>query len=149
MLEEKSATIAMAADIVAAYVANNTVSANDLPTLIQTVYGALAQVRTGAPAEAAAPQTPAVSIKKSITANYLVCLEDGRQFKSLKRHLSTKFNMSPDDYRAKWGLPQTYPMVAPAYAEARSQLAKKSGLGQMRQLVSKPQPRAKKASATE
>ncbi len=76
------------------------------------------------------PKTPAVSIKKSLTDDYLICLEDGRKFKSLKRHLRTKYNMSPEDYRAKWGLPKTYPMVAPSYAAARSQLAKQMGLGQ-------------------
>jgi predicted transcriptional regulator len=105
------------------------VTASDLPSLIRNIYGALTGV--GAPLEKPAePQTPAVSIKKSITDDHLICLEDGRKFKSLKRHLRTKYNLSPEDYRAKWGLPKTYPMVAPAYAAARSNLAKQMGLGQ-------------------
>jgi predicted transcriptional regulator len=149
MSEEKSANISMTTDIVSAYVGNNSVSANDLPGLIQTVFAALSQVSTGAPAEAAPAQAPAVSIKKSITPEYLVCLEDGRQFKSLKRHLRTKFGMSPEEYRAKWGLPKSYPMVAPSYAEARSALAKASGLGQGGRQAAKPKPagRAKKGAA--
>jgi predicted transcriptional regulator len=121
--------IELTADIASAYVGNNSVTANDLPNLIKSIFGALAGVDQSVekPAE---PQTPAVSIKKSITNEYLICLEDGRRFKSLKRHLRTKFNLSPEDYRAKWGLANTYPMVAPAYAAARSNLAKQMGLGQ-------------------
>jgi len=121
--------IELTADITVAFVGNNSVPANDLPSLIRGIFGALSGA-TASPAEAvAAPQTPAVALKKSITDNYLICLEDGRKFKSLKRHLRSKFNLSPDEYRAKWGLPKTYPMVAPAYAAARSALAKASGLG--------------------
>jgi predicted transcriptional regulator len=129
-MDEKAEIIEMTADIVSAYVGNNSVSANDLPTLIQSVHRALSTV-TGSPAEPApAPKEPAVTVKKSITPDYLVCLEDGRKFKSLKRHLRTKYNMSPEEYRAKWGLAKDYPMVAPNYAKARSDLAKQMGLGQ-------------------
>jgi predicted transcriptional regulator len=129
-MDEKAEIIEMTADIVSAYVGNNSVSANDLPTLIQSVHRALSNV-TGGQAEAQpAPKEPAVPIKKSITPDYLVCLEDGRKFKSLKRHLRTKYNMSPEEYRAKWGLDKDYPMVAPNYAKARSDLAKQMGLGQ-------------------
>jgi predicted transcriptional regulator len=126
---EKSGLIELTADIASAYVSNNTVAAGDLPSVIQSIFKALTAV--DGPVEAPEqPKTPAVPIKKSLTDDYLICLEDGRKFKSLKRHLRTKYNMSPEDYRAKWGLPKTYPMVAPAYAAARSQLAKQMGLGQ-------------------
>jgi predicted transcriptional regulator len=126
---EKSGLIELTADIASAYVSNNTVAAGDLPSVIQSIFKALTAV--DGPVEAPElPKTPAVPIKKSLTEDYLICLEDGRKFKSLKRHLRTKYNMSPEDYRAKWGLPKTYPMVAPAYAAARSQLAKQMGLGQ-------------------
>ena len=129
-MDEKSEIIEMTADIVSAYVGANTVSATDLPSLIQSVHKALAGVSTGEEAVEVAPKEPAVSIKKSITPDFLICLEDGRKFKSLKRHLRTKYNMSPEEYRAKWGLPKDYPMVAPNYAKARSDLAKQMGLGQ-------------------
>ena len=121
----------MTADIVSAYVSNSSVSMADLPALIQQVHRALADIAAGAQAqEAAPPATPAVPVKKSITPDYLICLEDGRKFKSLKRHLRAKYNLSPEEYRAKWNLPKDYPMVAPAYASARSNLAKQMGLGQ-------------------
>ncbi len=129
-MDDKSEIIEMTADIVSAYVGNNSVTAADLPGLIQSVHRALSTVSGGEPVQEAAPKEPAVPIKKSITPDYLVCLEDGRKFKSLKRHLRTKYNMSPEDYRAKWGLPKDYPMVAPNYAKARSDLAKQMGLGQ-------------------
>ena len=129
-MDEKSEVIEMTADIVSAYVGNNTVSAAELPSLIQSVHRALAGVSTGAETVEAAPREPAVPIRRSITPDHLVCLEDGRKFKSLKRHLRTKYNMSPEEYRAKWGLPKDYPMVAPNYAKARSELAKQMGLGQ-------------------
>jgi predicted transcriptional regulator len=120
----------MTADIVSAYVGNNSVSATDLPNLIQQVHAALKGV-SGGVVEAPAPaQAPAVPIRKSIQPDHIVCLEDGRKFKSLKRHLRTKYNLSPEDYRAKWGLPKDYPMVAPDYAASRSALAKSMGLGQ-------------------
>lgn len=129
-MDDKGEIIEMTADIVSAYVGNNSVSAADLPGLIQSVHKALATVIGGAEAAAPEPKEPAVPLKKSITPDYLVCLEDGRKFKSLKRHLRTKYNMSPEEYRAKWGLPKDYPMVAPNYAKARSDLAKQMGLGQ-------------------
>lgn len=124
--------IELAADIVSAYVSNNSVTATDLPSLIGDVHNALLRVSNGggeAPSEA---PKPAVSVKKSVTPDYIICLEDGKKFKSLKRHLRTQYNMSPEEYREKWGLPSDYPMVAPNYAEARSQLAKQMGLGQQR-----------------
>jgi predicted transcriptional regulator len=129
-MDEKSEVIEMTADIVSAYVGNNSVSAVDLPGLIQSVHRALAGVSTNAEPVEAAPKEPAVPVRKSITPDYLICLEDGRKFKSLKRHLRTKYNMSPEEYRAKWNLPKDYPMVAPNYAKARSDLAKQMGLGQ-------------------
>jgi len=129
-MDDKSEIIEMTADIVAAYVGHNSVAAGELPSLIQSVHRALAGVSSGAEAVEAAPKEPAVPIKRSITPDHLVCLEDGRKFKSLKRHLRTKYNMSPEDYRAKWGLAKDYPMVAPNYAKARSELAKQMGLGQ-------------------
>jgi predicted transcriptional regulator len=115
-------------EIVAAFVSNNETSTADLPTLIQAVHRALSGISTGAP-EPEARKEPAVSVRRSITPDYLICLEDGRKFKSLKRHLRTKYDMSPEDYRAKWGLAKDYPMVAPNYAAARSALAKNMGLG--------------------
>ena len=127
-----SSFIELAADIVSAYVSNNSVPASDLPTLINDVHSALVRVMSGtAPAPTEAPK-PAVPAKKSVTNEFIVCLEDGRKFKSLKRHLRTQYNMSPDEYREKWGLPPDYPMVAPNYAKARSNLAKQMGLGQQR-----------------
>ena len=129
-MDEKSEVIEMTADIVSAYVGNNSVTAADLPGLIQSVHRALAGISTGGDVAEAAPKEPAVPIRRSITPDFLICLEDGRKFKSLKRHLRTKYNMSPEEYRAKWGLPKDYPMVAPNYAKARSDLAKQMGLGQ-------------------
>ena len=131
-MNDRLEVIEMATDIVAAYVGNNALPASELPQLVTGVHAALSRVVGGADAEDTGPQEPAVAIKKSITPDYLVCLEDGRKFKSLKRHLRTKFDMSPDDYRRKWRLPPDYPMVAPNYAKARSALAKKMGLGQRR-----------------
>lgn len=129
-MDDKAEIIEMTTDIVSAYLSNNTVAAAELPNLIQSVHRALSTVSTGAEPAAPAPKEPAVPVKKSITPDYLVCLEDGRKFKSLKRHLRTKYNMSPEEYRAKWNLPKDYPMVAPNYAKARSDLAKQMGLGQ-------------------
>ncbi len=129
-MDEKAELIEMTADIVAAFVSANSVGTADLPALIQSVHGALTGVLAGASAPAPAPQEPAVAVKKSITPEFVICLEDGRKFKSLKRHLRTKYNMSPEEYRAKWALPKDYPMVAPNYAKARSDLAKQMGLGQ-------------------
>ncbi len=124
--------IELAADIVSAYVSNNSVPAGDLPALIHDVHSALTRVTSNAAPVALEPPKPAVPIKKSITNDYIICLEDGKQFKSLKRHLRTQYNLSPDAYREKWGLPPDYPMVAPNYAIARSNLAKQMGLGQQR-----------------
>jgi len=124
--------IELTASIVSAYVSNNTVQAQDLSTLINQVHAALTRVSSGQGEVTAEPLKPAVSVKKSITADFIVCLEDGKKFKSLKRHLRTQYNMTPDQYREKWSLPSDYPMVAPNYAIARSELAKQMGLGQQR-----------------
>lgn len=128
-MDDNTELLALTADIAAAYVSNNTVQAADVPSVIQTIYRALASVGSAAAAPAPEPQKPAVPIKKSITPDFLVSLEDGKKYKSLKRHLRTQYNMSPEDYRAKWGLAKDYPMVAPNYAASRSALAKSMGLG--------------------
>ncbi|MPZ56944.1 MAG: MucR family transcriptional regulator [Rhizobiales bacterium] len=124
--------IELTADIVSAYVSNNSVPAAEIPALINHVHGALLRVSIGQGETPAEPLKPAVPVKRSITSEYIVCLEDGKKFKSLKRHLRTQYNMTPEQYREKWGLPPDYPMVAPSYAAARSQLAKQMGLGQQR-----------------
>jgi predicted transcriptional regulator len=124
--------IDLTANIVSAYVSNNPIPASDIPALIGQVHAALQRVSSGRAEASLEPAKPAVSVKKSMTAEYLVCLEDGKHFKSLKRHLRTKYNMTPEQYREKYNLPADYPMVAPNYAVARSQLAKKMGLGQQR-----------------
>ena len=129
-MDDKSEIIEMTADIVSAYVGNNTVPATELPALIQNIHRALTSVSGEAEPAPEAPREPAVPVRKSISPDFLVCLEDGRKFKSLKRHLRTKYNMSPEEYRGKWGLPKDYLMVAPNYAKARSDLAKQMGLGQ-------------------
>jgi predicted transcriptional regulator len=129
-MEEKAGIIEMTADIVSAYVGNNAVPAGELPSLIHAIHSALAGMTSAVEAPETAPREPAISVKRSITPEFLICLEDGRKFKSLKRHLRTKYNMSPEDYRAKWNLAKDYPMVAPNYAKARSDLAKQMGLGQ-------------------
>ncbi len=113
--------------IVSSHVSNNSVASADLPNLIRAVYAALDNVSTGAGTPS--PPKPAVPIKRSVTPNYIVCLEDGRKMKMLKRHLKTDHNMTPKEYRERWGLPTDYPIVAPKYAEKRSQLAKQIGLG--------------------
>ena len=122
--------IDLTANIVSAYVSNNTTPASEIPALISQIHAALVRVAAGRVETPLEPSKPAVSVKKSVTAEYLVCLEDGKRFKSLKRHLRTQYNMTPEQYRDKWGLAPDYPMVAPNYAVARSQLAKKMGLGQ-------------------
>lgn len=128
----------LTADVVSAYVSNNPVPVAELQCLISRVHSALQQ-QTAAPAlEASEPQKPAVSIKKSVTPDFIICLEDGKQFKSLKRHLSTQYGLSPDAYRMKWGLPADYPMVAPSYAASRSALAKSMGLGRKPKPVEEP-----------
>jgi predicted transcriptional regulator len=123
--------ITLTADIVAAHVSNNSVAVSDLPVLIGNVHAALAGLG-GAPVVPEARQEPAVSVRSSIKADYIVCLEDGKKLKMLKCHLMTHYKMTPDDYRAKWNLPADYPMVAPNYAEQRRTLAKKIGLGTSR-----------------
>src|SRR3954470_23484000 len=125
-------TIALTAEIVAAYVSNNTVAAADIPALINQVHTGLLRVTTGEAQHPPEPLKPAVPIKRSINPDFIVCLDDGKKFKSLKRHLRTQYNMTPEQYREKWSLPGDYPMVAPNYAAARSQLAKQMGLGQQR-----------------
>jgi predicted transcriptional regulator len=134
----------LTSDIVAAYVANNSLQIADLPALIHSAHAALAQLASGPvnSAPAAEKQEPAVSIRKSITPDYLVCLDDGKKFKSPRRHLSG-LGLTPDQYRAKWNLPSAYPMVAANYAAARSEMAKRMGLGRMRKNAAP----AKKASA--
>jgi predicted transcriptional regulator len=124
--------IELTADIVSAYVSNNPVPAGDIPALINQVHSALMQVSTGRSDSPSEPLKPAIPVKRSINPDYIVCLEDGKKFKSLKRHLRTQYNMTPEQYREKWSLAPDYPMVAPNYAAARSQLAKQMGLGQQR-----------------
>ncbi|MGQ9369631.1 MucR family transcriptional regulator [Azospirillum sp. ST 5-10] len=120
---------ALTAKVVAAYVGNNSVAVADLPSLIGSVQSAFRGLGDDRSAPAKNEQTPAVPIKKSVTPDYIVCLEDGKKLKMLKRHLKTVYDMSPDDYRAKWNLPPEYPMVAPNYAKARSEMATRLGLG--------------------
>lgn len=122
--------IDMTADIVSAYVGHNTIAPEELSGLINRVYAALTSAAGGVAGGGTAAAEPAVPVRKSITPDYLICLEDGKKFKSLKRHLRSHYNLSPEEYREKWGLPRDYPMVAPNYAQARSRLAKKMGLGQ-------------------
>jgi MucR family transcriptional regulator, transcriptional regulator of exopolysaccharide biosynthesis len=124
--------IKLTAEIVSAYVSNNSVPSVDLPALIGQVHSALSRVSSGQVENSLEPPKPAISVKKSITPDHIVCLEDGKKFKSLKRHLRTQYSMTPEQYREKWGLPPDYPMVAPNYAAARSHLAKQMGLGQQR-----------------
>ena len=126
---EQNEILRMAVDIVSAYVGNNTVATNQVPDVISSVYGSLSSL-DGLQSEAnAEPLKPAVSVRRSVNPDYIVCLEDGKKLKMLKRHLRAAYNMTPDDYRAKWGLPADYPMVAPNYASQRSEFAKKIGLG--------------------
>ncbi|MEE8443793.1 MAG: MucR family transcriptional regulator [Alphaproteobacteria bacterium] len=118
----------LTSEIVSAHVSNNTVAVNDLPNLIEQVFKTLAAVGSATDAAADRP-TPAVTIRKSVTPDFIICLEDGKKLKMLKRHLKTSYNMTPDEYRERWGLPADYPMVAPNYAKQRSKLAKAIGLG--------------------
>ena len=127
-----STFIELTAEIVSAYVSNNSVPAGDLSSLINQVHSALSRVSSGQVEQPSEPLKPAVPIKRSITNEHIVCLEDGKKFKSLKRHLRTQYNMTPEQYREKWGLAPDYPMVAPNYTAARSQLAQQMGLGQQR-----------------
>lgn len=127
-MEDQETLVTLTADIVAAHVSNNSVAISDIPLVIRSVHEALSGL--GSKAEAASePQQPAVSVRSSVKPDYIVCLEDGKKLKMLRRYLMTQFGMTPDDYRAKWNLPKDYPMVAPAYAEKRRELAKEIGLG--------------------
>ncbi|MBS0243551.1 MAG: MucR family transcriptional regulator [Proteobacteria bacterium] len=130
--QERGELVGLTAEIVAAYVSKNAVAPADLPTLIGDVHQALSRAAGNTEIIERDDLKPAVPVKKSVTPDYIVCLEDGKKFKSLKRHLRTHYKMSPEEYRAKWQLPHDYPMVAPNYAAARSQLAKKMGLGTRR-----------------
>lgn len=129
-MNAKANLIDLTTDIVSAYVGHNKVTPDEVPTLIHQVYKALRAAADGNHSAPAEKSEPAVSIGSSVTPDFLICLEDGKKFKSLKRHLRTHYNLEPDEYREKWGLPRDYPMVAPNYARARSKLAKKMGLGQ-------------------
>jgi predicted transcriptional regulator len=131
--------LSLTTEIVASHVSNNTVAVGDLPQLIRLVYTSLAGQGQEEPKEQQEKPVPAVPVKKSVLPDYIVCLEDGKKLKMLKRHLKTRYNMSPEEYRRRWGLPDDYPMVAPAYAEQRSSLAKKIGLG------TKPRARGRRA----
>lgn len=121
--------LSLTSEIVASHVSNNTVAVSDLPELIKQVYQSLQVLATGPEAVPQEKPTPAVPVKRSVNPEYIVCLEDGKRLKMLKRHLKTRYDMSPEEYRKKWSLPDDYPMVAPAYARQRSDLAKKIGLG--------------------
>jgi predicted transcriptional regulator len=144
--------VSLAADIVASYVSRNSVTPGGLPALIESVHSALTNLGAVEPVHQAEPLVPAVSIRKSITPGFLICLDDGKKLKTLKRHL-TILGMTPDQYRTKWSLPKDYPMVAPDYAVTRSALAKKMGLGQLRKDTStrksgrKPKAKAEKAAS--
>ena len=126
--EQARDLLTLTTEIVAAHVSNNTVAVNDLPQLINQIYSSLANIGAAPAAPAARPQ-PAISVKKSVQPDYIVCLEDGKKLKMLKRHLKTAYNMTPESYRERWGLSSDYPMVAPNYARQRSRLAKEIGLG--------------------
>jgi predicted transcriptional regulator len=119
----------LASEIVAAYVSNNPIPFSEVPAMIKSIHGALGSLSGGAPSEIATTQKPVVPIKRSVTPDYIICLEDGKKLKMLKRYLRSNYNMTPEEYRAKWGLPADYPMVAPNYAAQRSEFAKKIGLG--------------------
>jgi len=129
---EQDNLIELTAEIISAYVSTNAIGSDDLPSLINQVHSALHRTASGSGEPENAPLNPAVAVKKSISADYLICLEDGKKFKSLKRHLRTYHDLTPDEYRERWGLSPNYPIVAPNYAKKRSTLAKKMGLGQKR-----------------
>jgi predicted transcriptional regulator len=146
LMPDSETQVELTAEIVSAYVSNNPVPAGALPELIASVAASLSGLVNGAaPAETVEPQKPAVPIKKSVTPDYIISLEDGRKFKSLKRHLQTSYGMTPDEYRAKWNLPTEYPMVAPNYSAVRSTMAKTIGLG--RKPAERPKRRARKNAA--
>jgi predicted transcriptional regulator len=129
---ENNEIVELTAEIVSAYVSNNTVVASDLAGVIHNVFDALSRASAASGQPAREELKPAVPVKRSVTPEFIICLEDGKKFKSLKRHLRTHYDLSPEEYRDKWGLPHDYPMVAPNYAAARSDLAKRMGLGQRR-----------------
>lgn len=131
-IAEQENLVELTAEIVSAYVSNNAVPTSGLAALIGDVHGALSRTARGAAAPVAEPLKAAVSARKSVTPDFIICLEDGKKFKSLKRHLRTHYDLTPDEYREKWSLPSDYPMVAPNYAQARSSLAKQMGLGRKR-----------------
>ncbi len=132
MIDDAAIDLALVADVVAAYVANNSVPATELPALVASVSDALQRLAQAPGEPAPSSQKPAVPIRKSVTPDYIVCLEDGRKFRTLKRTLAARYGMTPDDYRRKWGLPADYPMVAPNYAASRSEMARSNGLGRKR-----------------
>jgi len=142
------ALLELTADIVSAHVENNSVSVSDLPNLIKNVHDTLAGLGNVAPVEAEAKQEPAVSIRTSVKPDYIVCLEDGKKLKMLKRHLMTAYQMTPDDYRSKWNLPKDYPMTAPNYAATRKELALKIGLGRKPKTVVESPVKAKPTRKT-
>ena len=144
-LESGVSSLEMTTEIVAAYVSNNPVPASELPGLIASVWQSLKQLNGGSVQVEAKKPVPAVPIKKSVTRDYIVCLEDGRKFKSLKRPLMARYGMTPEEYRAKWELPADYPMTAPSYAEKRSELAKAAGLGRKKEPARKSGGRKKTA----
>src|SRR5258708_29997 len=146
-MDENSDILSLTADIAAAYVSNNTVAASEVPAVIQTIYRALGTLGKAELQPTPEARKPAVPIRKSITPDFLISLEDGKSYKSLKRHLRTQYNMSPEDYRAKWGLPKDYPMVAPNYAASRSALAKSMGLGRVAKAAAAQSAKARAAKA--
>jgi predicted transcriptional regulator len=131
-VQQSNFCVQVTSEIVAAYVGNHNVSTSELAGLIQTVHETVVEISESGAGLSVGRNKPAIDIDQSIHQDYLICLEDGKQFKSLKRHLMTHYNLTPEEYREKWGLPSDYPMVAPAYAKARSELAKQMGLGQKR-----------------
>jgi predicted transcriptional regulator len=139
---ERRGHLELAAEIVSAYVASNSLPQGELPALLRAVHDALNRTAAGKAAEPAPVLAPAVPVKKSVTPDYIVCLDDGKKFKSLKRHLRTQYNMTPEQYREKWGLPADYPMAAPNYAKARSELARSFGFGQQRKVLKSARERS-------
>ncbi|TWG95053.1 MucR family transcriptional regulator [Mesorhizobium sp. J18] len=143
--ETRTDLIGLTAEIVAAYVSNNPVPVNELSRIIADTHAAVSGLQAGGAPVVEEKPAPAVPIKKSVTPDFIICLEDGKKFKSLKRHLATHYNMTPEQYREKWGLPRDYPMVAPSYSAKRSALAKSSGLGRKPVIAeAAPAPRSRK-----
>jgi len=143
--ESRTDLLEMTADIVAAYVSNNPLPVSELARVIADTYAAVSKLQGASSPQPEEKFEPAVPIKKSVTPDFIICLEDGKKFKSLKRHIGTHYNLSPDAYRAKWGLPADYPMVAANYSAARSQMARAIGLG--RKAAATPEPKASPAPA--